>query len=136
MRVWVDLWGAVMTYREYLQTEHWQLLRHAVFERDGRRCTLCKTERQVQVHHWRYRATFFESVEADLFPLCNYCHSLVHRSGHGSRPKHELKEIYRGRFTKRHSFQKKKRFVPDRGTLAQRKAAATQLDLKWRNKYQ
>jgi hypothetical protein len=68
----------VMPYVDYLETEHWKLLRMAVLERMGRQCVICGNSHvEVHVHHLSYRRKGHENIN-DLTCLCNECHKKVH----------------------------------------------------------
>ena len=65
-------------YQQYLQTEHWQRLRNAVLERDGKKCVRCEWPVRLQVHHKIYRDTPQDTLLEDLETLCEKCHSGAH----------------------------------------------------------
>ncbi len=108
-----------MTYIEYLKTEHWQLLRQATFNRHGRKCVVCLDKGRIEVHHWRYQRTFFQTTIEDLVPLCEACHRMVHRHNNHGLTKAELIENYRERFMR----------TPVKGARKQREE---ELRLKWK----
>ncbi len=69
-----------MPYRDYLQTDHWQLLRNAVFKRYGKRCFDCGIShwwKHMEAHHLTYKNRGHENIE-DLIPLCRDCHRKRH----------------------------------------------------------
>lgn len=65
-------------YQQYRMTEHWKMLRQAVFFRDGFRCVRCPSEMNLQPHHLFYRERFEDSIPADLITLCRDCHETEH----------------------------------------------------------
>ena len=65
-------------YNEYLQSEHWKILRRKALERDMYRCCSCKTYQNIQVHHKFYRENLLDSLPEDLETLCEYCHCKKH----------------------------------------------------------
>lgn len=65
-------------YREYLQTEHWRVLRSSVLDRDGHKCRKCGSGKFLQVHHRIYRTLWTETIADDLVTLCNDCHEREH----------------------------------------------------------
>jgi hypothetical protein len=66
-------------YRQYLRSDHWQTLRAAKMSQpEKRRCGVCGSRENVQVHHLRYR-NIFDVQTDDLRRLCDRCHSLFHR---------------------------------------------------------
>lgn len=83
-----------MTYKEYLNTDHWQNLRRNKFKFGGRKCVICQETKTVDVHHIRYRENLFETEPKDLIVLCRACHRMVHRHGTNTLSKKELLEIY------------------------------------------
>lgn len=90
--------GKALSYEKYLQTDHWNELRIEVFRKMGRICPICVSEKSIQVHHWRYRKSWFHSIVEDLIPLCDACHSMVHRHKNDKLPLNELMVIYEGKF--------------------------------------
>ncbi len=66
-----------MTYKQYLRSEHWQLLRGASLQISPK-CTRCKSDRMLEVHHTVYRESWFDTKLSDLLVLCHDCHMLEH----------------------------------------------------------
>jgi 5-methylcytosine-specific restriction endonuclease McrA len=64
-------------YSEYLTTEHWKDTRRKALERAGRRCQLCGSQYELQVHHNTYENRGNEQPQ-DLIVLCRSCHSRHH----------------------------------------------------------
>lgn len=71
-----------IAYREYLKSDHWLDLRQRAFAKLGRRCSICKHRKRIQVHHKFYREVWTETQVDDLQVLCDACHGLKH----GIRP--------------------------------------------------
>ena len=68
-----------LSYREYLETDHWRETRAAAIARAGGKCALCprvaegsETSR-LHVHHRTYER-LGEELPADLVVLCAWCH--------------------------------------------------------------
>lgn len=69
-----------MPYIEYLNTEHWQILREAVYSRDGYKCADCGISSKVkhlEAHHCTYSNKGNESLD-ELTTLCKECHEERH----------------------------------------------------------
>ena len=64
-------------YEAYLQTEQFDRIRQAVFNRDGRKCVICGSTNILQAHHLTYRNLYHEDT-GDLITLCKACHSIYH----------------------------------------------------------
>lgn len=64
-------------YEAYLQTEQFDRIRQAVFDRDGRKCVVCGSTSTLQAHHLTYRNVYHEDT-GDLITLCKVCHSIYH----------------------------------------------------------
>jgi hypothetical protein len=64
-------------YYNYLQSVKWKEFRELAFEHFGRKCGLCDSEFDVQLHHKHYRNVFNETF-ADVIPLCRRCHQKHH----------------------------------------------------------
>lgn len=67
-----------MTYREYLQSDHWRTLRGKKLASVGSRCETCGGTYKLQVHHRRYRKWFDVGIY-DLKVLCDRCHRFEHK---------------------------------------------------------
>jgi 5-methylcytosine-specific restriction endonuclease McrA len=75
-----------MEYRDYLQTEHWLNVRERVNEFWGRRCAVCNSPDNVQVHHRTYDHLGQERIQ-DVILLCDSCHTKFHgKSRYGLEP--------------------------------------------------
>ena len=57
-------------YEQYLQSDDWQEKRAQCFNRFGKRCSICSSTKQLNVHHKTYKRFGNEKVEVDLIPLC------------------------------------------------------------------
>lgn len=67
-----------LPYREYLQTEHWQITRRKFIRAANRRCQRCGDPHpSLEVHHLSYRNKGDE-VAGDCIALCPICHSKEH----------------------------------------------------------
>jgi 5-methylcytosine-specific restriction endonuclease McrA len=67
-----------MPYKEYLKTEHWGLLKNAVYGKYGRTCMVCGlTHTEVHAHHHRYINRGNEDID-DMVCLCKNCHRKLH----------------------------------------------------------
>ncbi len=49
-----------------------------VLVRDGFRCQLCGTRRNLQVHHIRYRSHCGGDSTDNLLTVCQGCHAAIH----------------------------------------------------------
>jgi len=72
-----------MNYKDYLQSEHWQNKRKEVISKQGNRCRICNSNKNLNIHHRTYRQ-YGKSIlghELNLFllPLCRDCHVLWHK---------------------------------------------------------
>ncbi len=56
----------------------WQKVRKAVLLRDGRRCRVCHSRQDVEVHHLRFRSRGGGHLTANCAVLCQECHYAVH----------------------------------------------------------
>lgn len=76
---WQWVWDlSTMPYDAYLRTEHWFMLSDKVKQRDGNRCKLCNSTKQLTSHHRSYKNRGkFNEIE-DLVTLCRNCHSIIH----------------------------------------------------------
>ena len=68
-----------LTYRQYLQTEHWQTLRKAHIAAIGDQCQVENCSgRGVILHHRDYDQLGFER-QTDVALVCSECHDKIHR---------------------------------------------------------
>ena len=71
-----------ISYKEYLNTEHWKKKREEVFIRQGKRCRVCHSTFRLEIHHRRYKykgeSLLFKEINTNLIPLCHKCHFLWH----------------------------------------------------------
>ncbi len=72
-------WWNQLSYQEFLRSDYWNTVRHAVLSRDSNRCQTCGSTQDLQVHHRWYpkRGTELDHLGA-LVTLCSRCHSGEH----------------------------------------------------------
>lgn len=78
-------------YEAYLQTEKFDRIRQAVFERDNFKCVVCGSTDAMQAHHLTYHNIYDEQTE-DLITLCRTCHSIYHAV---DKRREVIEEFYR-----------------------------------------
>lgn len=66
-----------ISYKEYLLTDHWQLVRGWALRYYGSKCNVCSDRRFLDVHHNNYNNLWGELM-TDLTVLCHGCHGLFH----------------------------------------------------------
>ena len=76
------------SYRDYMNSEHWQQVRQIVFERDNWQCRRCGTAKDLRVHHISYAHLGRPEELDDVITLCDNCHYQVH-SNDIMRKQHE-----------------------------------------------
>lgn len=69
--------GDTMSYKRYLKTNHWQTTRFLI-KATKRKCNLCGSKKNLNVHHKTYRNIGNES-ERDLLLVCKDCHNELHK---------------------------------------------------------
>lgn len=68
-----------MPYADFLETAYWKQIARAVKERDGRRCVVCNSSKQLAAHHRTYAHHGEEHLFlGDLTTLCEACHTRHH----------------------------------------------------------
>lgn len=65
------------SYSEYLKTEHWKTVKDRAFQIHGKRCFVCGSIRDVEVHHILYCRG--EEKPEEVFPLCHEHHMIQHK---------------------------------------------------------
>lgn len=71
------------TYRDYLNSAHWKQKRKEALRYGGRECWICKSTKDIQIHHRTYKRKGRERIETDLFALCAKHHKEVHERAKG-----------------------------------------------------
>jgi 5-methylcytosine-specific restriction endonuclease McrA len=56
----------------------YRLLREQVLERDGWRCQICGSFKNLQAHHTKSRSKLGNDSELNLITLCADCHRSMH----------------------------------------------------------
>jgi len=70
-----------MPYVEYLQTQHWQDLRHRKLKSSSYRCQICNaSDKTLDVHHRSYENRGCEQW-SDTIVVCRDCHERFHFGG-------------------------------------------------------
>jgi len=64
--------------RRRLDFKNYRVLFRRVLERDGWRCQLCGSPRNLQVHHRKFRSRLGDDTEENLITLCADCHRAEH----------------------------------------------------------
>ena len=67
------------SYEQYIQSEEWQASRKLILERDDYQCTMCGSNKTLQIHHITYENLYHENMN-DLIVLCADCHTETHRN--------------------------------------------------------
>lgn len=79
------------TYKKELRDKRWHKVRDIVIERDNKRCVLCGSKNNLQVHHTVYDGRHAWEYPIDtMFTLCGDCHIKVHGDKN-----HHLHEKYK-----------------------------------------
>jgi 5-methylcytosine-specific restriction endonuclease McrA len=63
-----------------LSPDEYEELRIQVLQRDGWRCQVCGSFRNLEVHHQVFRSQLGDDSEVNLITLCNSCHLNTHLS--------------------------------------------------------
>lgn len=70
---------ALLPYRQFLNTEYWQLIRKAAIHNADYRCEMCNTSNRLEVHHRTYKHRGYEfRHKEDLTVVCHSCHASHH----------------------------------------------------------
>jgi 5-methylcytosine-specific restriction endonuclease McrA len=60
-------------------------LRRKILQRDGWRCQVCGSMRNLEVHHVKFRSQSGSDAQENLITLCATCHGRVHRGCEGKK---------------------------------------------------
>lgn len=66
-----------LPYADYLQSDHWRIVRAHILEQRGGHCERCGALRDLNVHHLTYERLGAEE-DTDLEVLCRSCHEAEH----------------------------------------------------------
>jgi hypothetical protein len=77
-------------YRDYLESDHWRLLRAQAIRRAGGKCEVCSSTKHLVGHHLLYRQRMEMGVLDDIMCMCRKCHDLWHDllKAWNKRPEH------------------------------------------------
>lgn len=64
-------------YSDYLESDEWKARRDYRLKKDGYRCAICGTGKNLQVHHITYERVKNELID-DLVTVCESCHNGIH----------------------------------------------------------
>lgn len=89
-------------YQVYLRSCHWRRLRLKAFIRDKFQCVNCGAKSGLNVHHFQYRDSPYQTKLCDVMTLCRACHEKEHeiqkapdgRLVHFKPAKSYLKPVY------------------------------------------
>jgi hypothetical protein len=69
-----------LSYSDFLQTPYWKAIANQVRYRACRKCQLCGSDREINVHHKTYENHGLEINHiGDLICLCSACHNKFHK---------------------------------------------------------
>jgi hypothetical protein len=66
-----------MTYRQYLQSDHWKAFRKKYYQKYGYKCRICGSTENVNLHHKTYNRLGKEWL-MDVISLCETHHHEFH----------------------------------------------------------
>ncbi len=67
----------VYSYKDYLNTKHWQLIKRIKFNYFVHECAKCQSRVGLELHHKHYESLGKEDLD-DLVYLCRECHQKTH----------------------------------------------------------
>lgn len=82
-------------YQEFIESEQWQIIRHARLLLDNYECQTCGNTKNLQVHHRYNGAPYYghkkplgkEDPKDCLITLCKDCHDVITKSVRSRRGK-------------------------------------------------
>ena len=72
---------SALQYKDKLIDPRWIEFRKRIYEKDGYRCTICKSkDRPLHAHHrfYKHNKEPWDYSVDDLDTLCNWCHESLH----------------------------------------------------------
>lgn len=114
---------SVPSHADYIKSRKWHDRKIRYYQKHDKKCFACGAKDHIHLHHKTY-ARMGAELDADLVPLCEKCHSEVHRIQRES--KRNLAEVT-DQFIKKGWLEQKKRKSPAKkgakaNTTAKRKA--------------
>jgi hypothetical protein len=67
-----------LTYEWYINSARWERRKLAYYVNHAKVCRACGAKKNIHLHHHTY-VRLGNEFDADLVPLCENCHTLVHR---------------------------------------------------------
>ncbi len=80
------------TYKDYLNSEHWNSVKNEYFNKNPYRCYFCGSKYFLNLHHITYDRLGKEDL-SDLVYLCKRCHKYTHFSKESEVVKKWLERI-------------------------------------------
>lgn|SRR3990167_3723955 len=65
-------------YKGYLKSPHWQKTKKQFYLFNEKKCVVCKSKENINLHHTDYRKMGIEEF-GDLITLCQNCHTELHK---------------------------------------------------------
>lgn len=65
-------------YNKYIETDEWHERSEQRKILDGYKCVICKSDKNLDVHHITYDRKGHEDIRHDLVTLCHDCHMKLH----------------------------------------------------------
>ena len=67
-------------YNDYIKSDEWFRKREEIFKLKGRKCYICNTSNNLDIHHLSYEFLGYEEENdfKDVIPLCRNCHKKLH----------------------------------------------------------
>lgn len=110
-----DWKGSYDLYLAYLESDRWRELRNEAIVRDGFRCVLCNSPKDLEVHHLSYPELLGTESVNSLITLCHGCHVAIEKLKKNvitSRGKNILPKLeFWIRFESREDFENKKEWI-------------------------
>lgn len=78
-------------YAEYITSRDWELRKKRYFATNYKGCWACGRTKDIHLHHHTYERLGAE-LDEDLVPLCEVCHTNVHRRHKGKKGAETLTE--------------------------------------------
>jgi len=68
-----------ITYKEFLLSPKWANTKEKLYKRDGKKCSVCFSEKKLNVHHNNYNKKNLTGGISCLVVVCSDCHTEIHR---------------------------------------------------------
>ena len=65
-------------HRKFIESQEWETIRQRIYKKRGKKCEICLSDKNIQVHHLTYERFGGDELDEDLIILCAKHHMKSH----------------------------------------------------------